>query len=81
MKRVQLFEFEDFNWFPSAFRSTMTKLIVVFHNVFKTKEVIGNIITEIQSQHHFDQIVDLGSGSGGAMPMVNISIVKIRINL
>lgn len=70
MKRVQLFEFEDFSWFPTTFRSTMTKIIVVFHKIFNTKEVIGKLIKEVREKHEFDRIVDMGAGSGGAMPMV-----------
>lgn len=70
MKRVQLFEFEDFTWFPSTFRSTMTKLIVVMHKLLGTKEVIASLITEVRKRNNFSKIVDLGSGSGGIMPMV-----------
>ena len=70
MKRVQLFEFEDFSWFPSGFRSTMTKLIVVLLKLMGVKEVIASIISGIQKQHPFTKIVDLGSGSGGIMPDV-----------
>ena len=40
MKRIQLVEFEDFKWFPTIWRSTMTKLIVVLHKILGTKEVI-----------------------------------------
>ena len=43
MKRVQLFEFEDFDCFPDTFRSTMTKLIVVMHKIFGTREVLTNL--------------------------------------
>lgn len=70
VKRIQLFEFEDFDWFPSTWRSTMTKLIVVFHKVLGTKEVLGNLLMKIRQTNHFSRIVDMGSGSGGAMPMV-----------
>ncbi len=37
MKRIQLVEFEDFKWFPTIWRSTMTKLIVVIHKILGTK--------------------------------------------
>lgn len=70
MKRIQLFEFEDFKWFPSIWRSTMTKLIVVLHKLTGTKEVLGDLLTNIRQKNHFSRIVDMGSGSGGAMPMV-----------
>jgi len=31
MKRIHLFEFEDFSWFPNWLRVRMTRLIVVMH--------------------------------------------------
>ena len=44
MKRIQLVEFEDFKWFPTIWRSTMTKLIVVLHKILGTKEVITDLL-------------------------------------
>ena len=70
MKRIQLFEFEDFDWFPSTFRSTITKLIVVLHKLMGTKEVLGDLLLRIRERYDFSSIVDMGSGSGGIMPMV-----------
>lgn len=70
VKRIQLFEFEDFDWFPTMWRSTMTKLIVVLHKLMGTKEVLGDLLMNIRQKNHFSRIVDMGSGSGGAMPMV-----------
>ncbi len=85
MKRVQLFEFEDFTWFPSVFRSTMTKLIVVMHRLLGTKEVIASLLKEVQKEYSFSKIIDLGSGSGGIMPTVidylNESEHKIKLML
>ncbi|MEL6625709.1 MAG: hypothetical protein AAFQ92_09310 [Bacteroidota bacterium] len=69
MKRIQLYEFEDFPWFPTMWRSTMTKIIVVFHKLLGTAEVLGELLIQIRKRHSFTQIVDMGSGSGGAMPM------------
>lgn len=70
MKRVQLFEFEDFSWFPESFRQAMTNLIIVFLKMMGTAEVIQKQIERIQKMHGFKRIIDLGSGSGGAMPVV-----------
>lgn len=70
MKRVQLFEFEDFTWFPSWIRSCMTNLLIVMHKIMGTKEVLIRILSEVRVKHHFNRIVDLGSGSGGIMPDV-----------
>lgn len=70
MKRIQLFEFTDFDWFPSVFRTGITNLIVVFHKMMKSDEVLAGLIRKVQKKYAFSQIVDIGSGSGGAMPMV-----------
>lgn len=70
MKRIQLFEFEDFNWFPVWIRSSMTNLIAVLHKMLGTKEVLVNLLATIKEHYSFSQIVDMGSGSGGIMPDV-----------
>ena len=70
MKRIQLFEFADFSWFPSTIRSSMTKLIVVLQKMMGTPQVIANIVSGIKKAHPFSTIVDIGSGSGGVMPLV-----------
>ena len=67
MKRIQLFEFEDFTWFPSWIRTSMTNLIIVLHKMVGTKEVLISLLNDIKKRHNFNQIVDLGSGSGGPM--------------
>lgn len=68
MKRIQLFEFEDFNWFPDWIRSCMTNLLKVLHKMVGTKEVISGLLSDIRKKHPFSQVVDMGSGSGGIMP-------------
>lgn len=70
MKRIQLFEFEDFPWFPVWIRSSMTNLLVVMHKLMGTKEVLSEILSTIRKERSFSQIVDMGSGSGGIMPEV-----------
>ncbi|MEM1220816.1 MAG: hypothetical protein AAGH79_17990 [Bacteroidota bacterium] len=69
MKRIQLFEFEDFDWFPKVWRTSMTNLIVVLHKLMGTPTILANLLEQAKEKAHFDQIVDLGSGSGGAMPL------------
>lgn len=70
MKRVQLFEFEDFAWFPSWLRTCLTNLIVVFAKLMGVGEVLSDILAPILKQQKLNNIVDLGSGAGGPMPMV-----------
>ncbi len=69
MKRIQLFEFEDFNWFPAWMRAAMTNLIVVLHKILGTKEAVISTLNIAQEKHPFHRIVDMGSGSGGIMPI------------
>ena len=70
MKRIELFEFEDFPWFPKVIRTSMTNLIVIFHKMMGTSEVLSNLILDLKKKHNFSQITDLGSGSGG--PMIDV---------
>ncbi len=67
MKRIELFEFEDFDWLPNVIRNGVTNLIIVFHKLMGTAEVVSSLILSVKEKSDFDQIVDLGSGSGGAM--------------
>jgi len=77
MKRIQLFEFEDFDWFPVWIRSSMTNLIAVLHKMLGTKEVLVNLLSKMEEKHPFSQVVDMGSGSGGIMPDV---VESLNIN-
>lgn len=67
MKRIHLFEFEDFEWLPKSIRTAVTNLIVVLHRLIGTSDVIAGLIKQARNKFDFSQIVDLGSGSGGAM--------------
>lgn len=67
MKRIQLFEFEDFDWLPNSIRTGLTNLLVVLLKMVGVSEALVNVIKTIQGKHNFSQIVDMGSGSGGAM--------------
>lgn len=70
MKRVQLFEFEDFSWFPDSFRNAMTNVIVLLSKLMGAPKVIANHLKPLLKKHQLDTIVDLGTGSGGSMPEV-----------
>ena len=70
MKRVQLFEFEDLYWFPSFLRTGMTNLIAVLHRMTGIPNVLSHLLIGVLRESHINQIVDLGSGSGGCMPQV-----------
>jgi hypothetical protein len=77
MKRLELFEFEDFDWLPNYIRTGVTNLIIVLHKIMGTTDVLVEVITECKKKINFHQIIDLGSGSGG--PMIDV-IDKINTN-
>ncbi len=70
MRRIQLFEFEDFSWFPNWLRNCMTNLIVVLQRMMGIPEALAGLIAGIVESKEISRIVDMGSGSGGAMPEV-----------
>ena len=70
MKRIQLFEFEDFRWFPGWLRTCMTNLIVILQRMMGIPKVLGDLIAKVLKENELSKIVDLGSGSGGVMPDV-----------
>ncbi len=70
MKRIELFEFEDFPQFPSWIRTSITNLIVVLQKMMGTSDLLAALLLRIHERHNFSKIVDMGSGSGGAMPIL-----------
>jgi len=78
MKRIQLFEFEDFTWFPDWLRVCMTNLIVILQKMIGVPELLAGLISDILKKKKLNNIVDLGSGSGGAMPDVMNALNEIK---
>jgi hypothetical protein len=70
MKRIHLFEFEDFSWFPHWLRIRLTRLINVMHDLLKTDQDIAKLLKPLIDETKTTQIIDLCSGSGGPMPNV-----------
>lgn len=70
MKRMQLFEVEDFAWFPNFLRQCMTAYLNTVHRLFQTPEALAPLLLRLLRKHQTHQIIDLCSGGGGAMPIV-----------
>lgn len=70
MKRIDLFEFEDFAWFPDWLRRCITRLILVMHDLLGTPEKVSELIARVLRESNTSTILDLCSGSGGPMPQV-----------
>ncbi len=80
MKRIDLFEFEDFAWFPNWMRICLTRLIVVMHRLLKSSDDLVPLIKRTLSYSNTDTIVDLCSGSGGPMIEVFRDLVREQGN-
>lgn len=67
MKRIQLFEFEDLHWFPVSLRNYMTDFLQFLANKANVYEPVIDEIHFSMQESGCDQIIDLGSGSGGGL--------------
>ena len=81
MKRVQLFEFEDFHWIPDSIRSSMTRLLTVLIKMMGIQHIISKKVQQLVTENNLKQIVDLGSGAGGAMPLIHEDLQEIPMTL
>lgn len=70
MKRVQLFEFEDYDWFPQIWRNSMTNVLINLNKLLGTPQIMSKLIQQTLEESGEKRVVDLGSGSGGAMPVI-----------
>jgi hypothetical protein len=71
VKRVHLFEFEDFPWFPGWLRDCMTRYIAAFHGVLGTKTQIAGLVARALARSPEPQVLDLCSGGSG--PMLDVA--------
>lgn len=68
MKRIQLFELEDYPWFPNFIRVCMTRYIATLHGLMDTPTTLAKILDSSLQKNKQQKILDLCSGSGGPMP-------------
>ena len=76
MNRIDLFEFEDFSWFPDWIRTSVTRLIVVMHKLLNTADDLVPLMQKALNHSKTKHIVDLCSGSGGPMIAVYNELVE-----
>lgn len=67
MKRMSLFEFEDFRWFPGGLRECLTLYIAAMHRVLGTERVLAPLLARALGAADTDRVVDLCSGGGGPL--------------
>ena len=67
MKRLHLFEFEDFQWFPNFLRDCLTRYIIAIHKLLGSKSELAELIKKALPYAKNPIIYDLCSGAGGPM--------------
>jgi len=75
LKRIHLFEFEDFYWFPDWLRICLTRMMIVMHKLLKTPDQLAPLVERGLKYSKSHSIIDLCSGSGGPLPEV-VNILK-----
>lgn len=68
MARWHLFEFEDLGWFPHALRNYQTDALTLLFTTFASRTPIVDKLGELLDRAGCDTILDLCSGSSGALP-------------
>lgn len=81
MRRVHLFEFEDFKWFPSFLRNYMTDFLQFLTNKSRLFKPSLSILDKILTDTGENRIIDLGSGGGGGLLWIADELVKNHPNL
>ena len=76
MKRIHLFEFEDFQWFPDFLRNYMTDFLQFLTNKTKLFKPVIPIIEKGIKKSGTNQIIDLCSGGGGGLLWISEELQK-----
>ena len=70
MRRVHLFEFHDYVWFPATFRDALTEWLRVLWEHADACKALAPILGAVLDESHATQVIDLCSGAGG--PLIGI---------
>lgn len=70
MKRRQLFEIEDLPWLPAVFRDAIRRYLAAAWKMTPLPQIWAKQLISVLGDIGLDQIVDLGSGSGGPAPVI-----------
>jgi hypothetical protein len=70
MRRLQLFEFGDQPWLPPTLRDAMTAYLAAVYKVTPFPSLWTDRLAPLLSANASNEIVDLGSGAAGPVPLV-----------
>jgi hypothetical protein len=70
MRRLHLFEFGDMPWFPGLLRDAETSYLAVAYRLLPLHRYWADKISTVLDPGKPAEILDLCSGSGGAMPLI-----------
>ena len=70
MRRLHLFEFEDQAWFPDFLRTAMTSYLAATYRITPFPRLWAERISKLARPGEVCEIVDLGSGAAGPVPLV-----------
>ena len=68
--RLHLFEWEDQPWFPGFLRTAMTRYLAAAYGITPLPKHWAECLSKLMTRDGPDEIVDLGSGSGGPIALV-----------
>jgi hypothetical protein len=68
--RRHLFEWEDQAWFPASLRTAMTSYLTAVYGITPLPKLWADCLTKAMTRDGVNEIVDLGSGSGGPVRRV-----------
>lgn len=67
MRRLHLFEFEDFHWFPVFLRNYLTDFLQFIANRLDIYKPVIPLIEEGIANGKTNTIIDFASGGGGGL--------------
>lgn len=70
MGRLHLFEWEDFSWFPSAWRDAGTSFLELAVRISGHARLLAPKVEEVLRESGHTKLVDLCAGGGGPLPIV-----------
>ena len=79
MQRRHWFEFEDQAWFPGFFRKAMTSYLAAAYRITPFPRMWAERIAKLARPGEVFEIVDLGSGSAGPVPLVLERLKELEI--